>query len=287
VKRKRAVSRKKGKGEENEIEAEPNVNEYELHISALEEKPLLYKVYNYQLTDGRIFLNNGSDIVLLGEDRQITSSNDRTQQLELQFPFLIQRNTRDIQVYNYGNFNHLFSIPQKALFCSLFNSGFLMVVGAEEVGVWDLAKNELIYKLEEKWGGCWARKSKCLLWRENEVGVFEVGADAKGRVRMRQTGNKYFEDKVCSAMYRHAFDKYAVNLQNSQIHIQYADSNKNCLKLYGHKMPINCFDISSDDALLVSGSIDKDIRFWDLDFGHSIKTVFAHSEPVTAAKFIN
>lgn len=88
-------------------------------------------------------------------------------------------------------------------------------------------------------------------------------------------------------MYRHAFDKYAVNLQNSQIYIQYADTNKNCLKLYGHKMPINSFDISSDDSLLVSGSIDKDIRFWDLDFGHSIKTVFAHSQAVTAVKFIH
>ena len=103
---------------------------------------------------------------------------------------------------------------------------------------------------------------------------------------MRQSNNKYFQDKITSAMYRNAFDKYAVNLQNSQIHIQYSDTNKNCLKLYGHKMPINSFDISSDDSLLVSGSVDKDIRFWDLDFGHSIKTIFAHSEPVTAVKFI-
>jgi U3 small nucleolar RNA-associated protein 12 len=94
---------------------------------------------------------------------------------------------------------------------------------------------------------------------------------------MRLTSTKHFEDKVISAMYRHSFDKYAVNLQNSQIHLQYSDTNKNSLKLYGHKMPINSFDISSDDALLVTGSIDKDIRFWDLDFGQSIKTIFAHS----------
>jgi U3 small nucleolar RNA-associated protein 12 len=248
---------------------------------------LLYKVYNYQINDGKIFLNNGSDIILLNEERQITNSNDRTQQIELQFPFLIQRNNRDLQVYNYGTFNHLFTIPQKALSCSLFNSGFLMIVESEEVSIWDLAKNEKIHRVEEKWLGCWVKKSKCLLWRENELGIFEVGADAKGRVKMRQSGNKYFEDKITSAMYRHAFDKYAVNLQNSQIYIQYADSNKNCLKLYGHKLPINSFDISSDDALLVTGSTDKDIRFWDLDFGHSIKTLFAHSEPVTAVKFIH
>jgi U3 small nucleolar RNA-associated protein 12 len=87
-------------------------------------------------------------------------------------------------------------------------------------------------------------------------------------------------------MYRHSFDKYSVNLQNSQIHIMYSDSNKNCLKLYGHKLPINSFDISSDDALLATGSTDKDIRFWDMDFGHCIKTLFAHSEAVTTVRFI-
>ena len=65
-------------------------------------------------------------------------------------------------------------------------------------------------------------------------------------------------------MYTHSHQKYAVNLQNSQIHIHYSDTNKNHLKLYGHKLPINSFDISTDDALLVSASTDKDIRFWDL-----------------------
>lgn len=104
---------------------------------------------------------------------------------------------------------------------------------------------------------------------------------------MRQSSTKYFEDKISSCMYRHSFDKYAVNLQNSQIHIMYSDSNKNCLKLYGHKLPINSFDISSDDALLATGSTDKDIRFWDMDFGHCIKTLFAHSEAVTTVRFIN
>jgi len=58
------------------------------------------------------------------------------------------------------------------------------------------------------------------------------------------------------------------------------------LKLYGHKLPITAFDISSDNAILVSSSVDKDIRFWDLDFGHCIKTVFAHELPVTNVKFI-
>jgi U3 small nucleolar RNA-associated protein 12 len=71
-------------------------------------------------------------------------------------------------------------------------------------------------------------------------------------------------------------DKYIVCLQNSQVVINYADTNKMFLKLYGHKLPILSFDVSSDDAILATGSIDKDIRLWDMDFGHSIKAIFAH-----------
>jgi U3 small nucleolar RNA-associated protein 12 len=71
-------------------------------------------------------------------------------------------------------------------------------------------------------------------------------------------------------------DKYIVCLQNSQVVINYADTHKMFLKLYGHKLPILSFDLSSDDAILATGSVDKDIRLWDMDFGHSIKAIFAH-----------
>ena len=77
-----------------------------------------------------------------------------------------------------------------------------------------------------------------------------------------------------------------MNLQNSQVHIQYADTHKNFLKLYGHKMPILSYNLSTDDALLATGSVDKDVRLWDMDFGHSIKSIFAHQEAVTVVKFI-
>ena len=89
-----------------------------------------------------------------------------------------------------------------------------------------------------------------------------------------------------SASYKHDMDKYLVSLQNSQIYIQYSDTHKNFLKLYGHKMPILAYDLSSDNNLLATGSVDKDIRLWDMDFGHSIKTIFAHQEAITAVKFI-
>lgn len=78
-------------------------------------------------------------------------------------------------------------------------------------------------------------------------------------------------------MYGRQLERLAASLQNNQIHVQYADTGKNALKLYGHKLPVTDFDISSDGALLVSASVDKDIRVWDLDFGHCIKSIFAHA----------
>ena len=68
-------------------------------------------------------------------------------------------------MYNYNQFNPLFTIPVKATSCSLFNSGFLLLISQGEVALWDLAKNEKIFVLSEEWSGCWAKKNKCLLWR--------------------------------------------------------------------------------------------------------------------------
>lgn len=131
--------------------------------------------------------------------------------------------------------------------------------------------------MESDWTTCWASSTKALLAKENELGLFDIGSDKKGRVKLRQTGRHFFEDKIVSAMYGPQFQRIAVNLLNNQIHIQYGDTGKNALKLYGHKLPVSSIDISSDGALLLSGSADKDIRVWDMDFGHCQKSIFAHS----------
>jgi U3 small nucleolar RNA-associated protein 12 len=44
--------------------------------------------------------------------------------------------------------------------------------------------------------------------------------------------------------------------------------------------------LSTDDSLLATGSLDKDIKLWDLQFGNTIKTIFAHQEGITIVKFI-
>lgn len=260
--------------------------EAQLELKFLALKVVPFKFYNCAIVDGRIFLNNGSNLYEVEGDKEITHGSGRTLQLHLEFPFLVQRTPTALQIYNSNNLNRLFSVGAKASWCSIFSGGFLMLVEPHSVQVWDLAKNEEVYRLEESWSGCWVRKNRCLLWRENELGFYQVGYDKSKNIKMKGEGSKKFEDKITEACYKNSLDKYIVNLQNSQLHIQYADTHKNFLKLYGHKMLVTSFDLSSDDALLATGSVDKDIRLWDMDFGHSIKTIFAHQEAVTTVRFI-
>lgn len=61
-------------------------------------------------------------------------------QLEIQFPYLVQRNAQSVCVYNSLNFNKLFTIDEKATWMCLFG-GYLMICCQEVLKVWDLAKN--------------------------------------------------------------------------------------------------------------------------------------------------
>jgi hypothetical protein len=47
-------------------------------------------------------------------------------------------------------------------------------------------------------------------------------------------------------MYSPTFSKWAVSLLNNQIHLNYSDSGKTALRLYGHKLPIGGFDFATD-----------------------------------------
>ena len=71
--------------------------------------------------------------------------------------------------------------------------------------------------------------------------------------------------------------KYVVfSLLDQTMKVCYLDSMKLSLNLYGHKLPILSFDISSDNNLLVSASADKNIKIWGMDFGDIHKSIFAH-----------
>lgn len=59
------------------------------------------------------------------------------------------------------------------------------------------------------------------------------------------------------------------------------------LCLYGHKLPVLCMDISSDDKLIATGSADRNVKIWGMDFGDCHKSIFAHDNSVMALQFVH
>jgi U3 small nucleolar RNA-associated protein 12 len=55
---------------------------------------------------------------------------------------------------------------------------------------------------------------------------------------------------------------------------------------YGHKLPALSVSASSDGSLLVSGSADKSIKVWGLDFGDCHKSLHGHGEAVMCVAFV-
>jgi U3 small nucleolar RNA-associated protein 12 len=71
------------------------------------------------------------------------------------------------------------------------------------------------------------------------------------------------------------------------LQVFYLNTMKWFVDLYGHKLPALTLDISSDSTLLVSGSADKNIKIWGLDFGDCHKSLFAHQDSVMAVAFVS
>jgi len=77
-----------------------------------------------------------------------------------------------------------------------------------------------------------------------------------------------------------------VSTLDCTIKVFFEDSLKLFLSLYGHKLPALAVDASDDDTLLVSGSADKTIKLWGLDFGDTHRTLHGHSDSVTDVRFV-
>jgi WD40 repeat protein len=52
------------------------------------------------------------------------------------------------------------------------------------------------------------------------------------------------------------------------------------------QLPVLSLDVASDSTLLATGSADKSIKLWGLDFGDCHRSLLAHGDAVTAVRFV-
>nr|CAH8870008.1 unnamed protein product [Trichobilharzia regenti] len=77
-----------------------------------------------------------------------------------------------------------------------------------------------------------------------------------------------------------------VALMNFHVDVFFTDSFKRIHSLYGHSAPVVSLDISADSRLIITGSSDKTVRLWELQFGNCQRRFTSHLEPVTCVRFI-
>ena len=77
----------------------------------------------------------------------------------------------------------------------------------------------------------------------------------------------------------------AVSLFDMTVKVFFEDSLKFHLSFYGHKLPVTTLDFSHDCKFLLTGSHDKNVKLWAMEFGDCRRSLFAHNEPIQSVRF--
>ena len=109
-----------------------------------------------------------------------------------------------------------------------------------------------------------------------------------------QNDNIVLEEQCCYELPEESlFMKYspdgellAVCLLDNTIIVFLVHTMKTMLRLYGHKLPVHSLDITHDSTILASGSADKSIKIWGLDFGNCLRSIISHSVAINCVVFI-
>uniref|UniRef100_A0AC34RRA5 Small-subunit processome Utp12 domain-containing protein n=1 Tax=Panagrolaimus sp. JU765 TaxID=591449 RepID=A0AC34RRA5_9BILA len=195
--------------------------------------------------------------------------------------------------------NRLEAEGMKELTAALFAPGDKFVIFGSKNGsilIFELATCELVKEYHQAHSG--AIWSLSLL--PDKTGFVSVGSDKMARfwefelvteigtnkvLRISNSRSTELEDEIlCSTITPNG--KFIIfGLLNFTAKVHYLDSMKFFLSLYGHSLPVMCVDTDVESKMLVTGSSDKGCKIWSLDFGDCRRSLYGHTDAVTAVKF--
>lgn len=76
-----------------------------------------------------------------------------------------------------------------------------------------------------------------------------------------------------------------ISMLDSTVRSYFLDTLEPYLNFYGHRLPVMTMDVSSDGSILVTGSADKTIKLWGMDFGDCRRSLRAHADSVLSVAF--
>ncbi|KAK1797615.1 hypothetical protein P4O66_007909 [Electrophorus voltai] len=191
--------------------------------------------------------------------------------------------------------------------------------------IFDLASGSLLETIDAHQGATWAvclspdQRGIVTGGADKTVKFwdFELIKDKKlgpnKRLTAKHTRTLQLDEDVLCVRYSPDQRLLAVSLLDCTVKIFYTDTLKFFLSLYGHKFPVLCLDIShvstrtsltwpswtrpgalgthllsvlQDSTLIATGSADRNVKVWGLDFGDCHRSMFAHDDSVMFLQFV-
>ncbi|EGT55164.1 hypothetical protein CAEBREN_10250 [Caenorhabditis brenneri] len=163
-----------------------------------------------------------------------------------------------------------------------------------EIGVFELSSAELVETRKAHTGAIWTIQNN----PDNE-GFITASADktvkfwsfvlitegSRKRISIREQKVLELPDEALAASFSPDGKFLVVALLNNTCSVYFVDTLKFFVSLYGHSLPVTCVDIAPTSKLCVTGSVDKSVKVWGLDFGDCHKSFHAHDDAVTSVLF--
>ena len=233
----------------------------------------------------------------------------RTCSLSSDQELLLTAGNGAVKLWNVKTQQCLRTMPSGYSLCSAFVPGDMhAVVGTKEgrLLLFKLSSGELLTNIDAHEGALWSldirpderglvtgSADKVVKFfdlelvekeKDNDEGKSEVELDLLLTRKLNMS-----EDVLCVRYSHHRSRQklmLAVALLDCTVKVFHEDSLKFALSLYGHRLPVLTMDISDDNSLLVTGSADKNMKVWGMDFGDCHKSFFAHDAAVMCTRFV-
>ncbi|XP_035232380.1 WD repeat-containing protein 3-like, partial [Stegodyphus dumicola] len=187
--------------------------------------------------------------------------------------------------------------------CSVFVTGNShCIIGTKNgrLEIFDINAREMLESVQAHEGSV-----KCITISPDQCGVTSGGSDkevkfwdfelitdeqysvSKKRLSLKLKRTLKMPEEILYLKYSPDKNKLAVALLDFTVQVLFSDTLKLAFSLYGHALPVTCMDISYDSSLIVTGSEDKDVRIWSMEFGSCNKFLKrAHDKGITCLSFL-
>ncbi|KAF7458277.1 WD40 repeat-containing protein [Cryptosporidium felis] len=122
--------------------------------------------------------------------------------------------------------------------------------------------------------------------QDKRLNTYFFGAEDSGKVTITLSKTLPLLEEGLAVKFTPNGKFLIVSLLDNTVLVLHSDTLKQFLILYGHSLPVACLDVSHDNTILATGSADKTIKIWGLDFGNIQRSFHAHLECVTQVCFV-